>query len=280
MPIGTLPRNLPFDLPSGAGPGLTATLDASQAFVSLTATGLVGYSSVTVYRVQPDGALVAVRGASSYAPGGASTAAFFDYEGPLGVTFSYQLVGDGAIVATSGNITIPTLADTYWIKNLAIETLSVKVHVEKMGAVSRGARVLADSAVLGRKNPVVVTDVRGGRRGQMSLYTLDLVSATALEALFASGATLLFQAPYTYGFKDMYFVAKDLSEEWAFLAGEPTRTWSFDYIEVDSPAADLSVLSTNSWAQVVSFGTWQKVATKRSSWLQVLQQPWTTADGS
>lgn len=275
-----LPFTLPASLTGGATPGLTAVLDSSNAFVSLTATGLAGYSSITVNRVQPDGSIIAVRGASGYAPAGSSIAAFFDYEGPLGVAFYYQLVGDGATIATSGSITIPVAPDTYWIKNLAIESQSAMVKVSKMSPVTRGGRVLANSPVLGRKNPIVVTDVRGGRTGTMTLYTLDSTGASGIEGLFAAGGTLLFQAPYQYGFKDMYFVAKDLTEEWAFLAGDFTRLWSFDFIEVDSPSADLSVLSTNSWATVVNFGTWQKVATKRTSWLAVLQQPWTTADGS
>jgi len=276
----TLPFTLPATLSSGSDPTLTAALDGSQAFVNLTATGLTGYNSITVYRVQPDGSLVAVRGASNFSPSGADTAAFFDYEIPLGVSFSYQLTGDGFILDTTGSLSVSITPDTYWIKNLAIETLSTRVHVSKMGPITRPARILAESAILGRKNPGVVTDVRGGRRGSMTLYTLDSSSNAALEGLFASGATLLFQAPYQYGFPDMYFVAKDLTEEWAFLAGDFARTWSFDYVEVDSPAADLSVLSTNSWATVVNFGTWQKVVTKRATWLQVLQQPWTTADGS
>lgn len=279
MPTTTIPLSIPFNLP-GPLVSLTAALDGSGAFVSLTASGIAGYTNITVYRVQPDGSLIAVRGTSNYTPSGAAVAAFFDYEAPLGVSFSYQLVGDGSIIATSGSLSIPTSADTYWIKNLAVESLSAKVHVQKMSPVSRPARILADSAVLGRKNPIVVTDIRGGRRGSMSLYTLDATSATTLEALMASGSVLLFQAPYAYGFRDMYFVAKDLSEEWVFLAGDFTRSWNMDFIEVDSPAADLSVLSTNSWAQVVNFGTWQKVVTKRATWLAVLQQPWTTADGS
>lgn len=254
----------------------TANLDAS---VSLTAGSLAGITSFSITRNDPDGISRAVRSATNISTGGAGTMAFFDYECPLEVDVTYTLTPNTGSPVTSGLVYVWTndQGSIYWLKNVASASQNVTVNVASMSDVSRKARVLGRYDVLGRANPVVVSDVRGGREGAFSLFTETLEEAAAVRDLLSTGFVLFLQCPRRVNFPDMYFVAGDATETWLTAMGEE-RMFEVPFTEVDAPTDDLVAVGANSWALVVQFGTWNNLKNKRATWLDVLNLPYTTAD--
>lgn len=280
---GTLgPAVLPFGLPQdlgGAYPYITAVKNDTTASVTITANNIDGYTSITIYRIVGTGR-AAIRTASNTQTGGAAQGVFMDYEAPLGVSVTYVLNADSVDVATSNAITLTYTVGTYWLKDPSNPTLNMLVNVEAMGKVSRPARILAEANVLGRANPHTVNDVRQGRVGSMVLTANTLTDQTNLINLFADGGLLFFQCPPTYGFPDMYFIAKDLDETWDGVASEPTHSWSFTFTEQNAPASTTNTNSLNSYLQVTLFGTYQNLLNKRVKYTNVLTTPWAPTDGS
>lgn len=256
---------------------ISGTPNTSDASVSLTLGSLASITTLSVTRNDPDGISRAVRSATTIATGGATTLALFDYECPLDVAVTYTLTPNTGSPVTSSAVTIVTDGMTYWLKNVASAPLSRTVQVGSMSPVKRKARVLGAYDVLGRSNPVVVQDIRGGREATFTLVTDDAAQASGLRALLASGFVLFLQCPASIAFPDMYFVAGDVEEEFV-AAMQPDRLWSVPFTEVDSPSDDLVAVGNNSWLSVTQFGTWNNLKNKRATWLDVLNIPYTTAD--
>lgn len=258
---------------------ISGTPNSSDASVSLTAGSLAGITSLSITRNDPDGISRPVRSATDVQTGGATTMAFFDFECPLEVDVTYTLTPNTGSPVTSGLVYIWTNDEgtIYWLKNVASAPESRIVNVQDMSAIQRKARILGQYDVLGRSNPVVVSDVRGGRTGTFTLYTDTVDEAAGVRNLLATGFVLFLQCPYAVDFPDMYFIAGD-AEELRHRAMGPERTWTVPFIEVDAPTDDLVAVGSNSWALVVQFGTWLNVKNKRSTWLDVLNLPYTTAD--
>lgn len=274
---------LPHAIPVTLGPAyflnLVVTPNNSLAYIEIDASGLTGFSTVTLTRLNTaTGVVGQVRSATAFSTGGAGALAFFDYEAPLNVPVIYTLTTNTGASFTAPSVTITTAANVYWLKNVSQEGLSTAVTLSSV-TVQRSARVLSKKNVLGRQNPVMVTDVRGGREGQMSLLAYDSkASKDAIINVLQPGDTLFFQAPAGSEFPDMYFIAGDCTEVWGGVSTDLTRVFGFSYTEVDSPASVLSSLGFNSWLAVTSFGSWNSVIAKRLTWLDVLNSPYTTAD--
>ncbi len=253
------------------------TPNNTDASVSLTAGGLSGVSSLSLTRNDPDGTSRPVRSATNVATGGATTLAFFDYECPLDQPVTYTLTPNTGSPVTSASVQITTDGTTFWLKNIASAPLSRKVEVADMGPVNRKARVLGTYNVLGRKNPVVVQDVRGGREGTFQFNTQTLDEAAGLRALLDTGFVLFLQFPALVGNADLYFVAGDV-DELQHAALSPERRWTIPFTEVDSPSDALVAVGSNSWLAVTQFGTWLNLKNKRATWLDVLNLPYTSGD--
>ncbi len=284
LPVtGTLgPATTPFGLPQnlgGASAYIVATPNNTTASIGLSVNNISGYTMFTIYRVS-GGVRTPLRTATSVLTGGALSGSFTDNEAPLGVSLTYVLNADGSDVATSNVVSLTYLPSTFWLKDPTSPNLNIQTAVVSMDDVTRPARVLAKADVLGRATPIVITDVRGSRTGGMTLLTTDSPGQTNLVNLFADGGVLFFQAPPNYGFPDMYFIGEDLKEHWGGIASNYAHLWSFTFTEVAAPASTTNVAALNTWAQVVNFGTWQNVVNKRTTWQDLLNRPWTAADGS
>ncbi|WP_198045596.1 hypothetical protein [Kitasatospora mediocidica] len=266
---------------------ISGTPNQALAYVSLTATGLTGYDTVAVQRTNPDGSQVIIRNCNYVATGGSSSWAGFDLECPLGVAVTYTVIaqihnGDGSITtATAGSspITIPTQNGTGWLKNLSQAALNTQITMTALSDVKRPGRQ-QQYPVIGRQNPVVISDVRGGRMGSFSLMTTAATDYLAVQTLLASGSTLFLQATPADMMADMYFVAGDVTEHRpADTSTDPTRIWSIDFIEVDSPTGALTSIPGNSYTAVVSFGTYQALVNHRATYLATLNTPYGSGSG-
>ncbi|MEU7096051.1 hypothetical protein [Kitasatospora aureofaciens] len=266
---------------------ITGTPSQSLAQISLTASGLTGYDTVAVQRTNPDGTQVIIRNCNYVATGGTDTWAGFDLEAPLGAAVTYTVIAqlhnsNGTITtaqASSAAITIPTQNGVGWLKHLSQAALNTQIVLTGLSDIKRAGR-RQEYAVIGRKNPVVISDVRGGRSGSFSLMTTGSTDYQAVSTLLASGATLFLQATPADMFADLYFSAGDVTEHRpADTSTDTTRIWTVEFTEVDSPSGALTSIPGNSYTAVVSFGSYQTLLNKRTTYLDVLNTPYGSGPG-
>lgn len=277
----TFPQGLPFAFNSNPAIAVSAVVQPATASVQITVSNIQQYGSLTLYRYNPaDNSYTVVRGAFQYTVAGAPSLVFNDYECPLGTSVQYEVVTGDGFTGWSAAVSISVSGSTYWLKSITTPSLNLTVNVSDMGDVVRKAKTLAQYDVLNRQNPIIITDVRGGRTGTMKLAVDGAQEIKDLLAIFKDDSigTLLFQAPAQYNFPDMYFNPGDLAESWLTTAGGLIHIFSFPFTEVDQPNVSAFVSAANTWLQVSQFGTWQDVLDKRATWLDVLNIPWTTAD--
>jgi hypothetical protein len=266
---------------------ITGTPNQGLAYISLSVSGLTGYDTVAVQRTNADGSQVIIRSCNYVSTGGADSWAGFDLEASLGVNVTYTVIAqthnaDGSITtgsASSGPVMIPTQNGVGWLKNLSQAALNAQVSLQALSDVKTDARTQI-YPVIGRKNPVVISDVRGGRTGSVSLMTTGTTDYQAVSALLASGTTLFLQATPADGLADLYFVAGSVTEHRpADVSTDFTRIWTVDFTEVDSPSGALTSIPGNSYAAVVSFGTYQALLNDRATYLDVLNTPYGSGPG-
>lgn len=258
---------------------VTVTPDNDDAYNTIVVGGISSYNAVSLTRNDPDGSIVQVRSAQAIPVGGASTLEFFDFEAPLDRAVTYTCTADGTDTGISGAVTITTDGYTWWLKHVSTATLNTKARIMLPWTdVVRPSKTLSNNNVVGRRNPVIVSDVPGGRQGTLAVSAANLSEITALLNILGTGDVLLLQAPASANFPDLYFWHGDVSEHWAEDQGATFRVYTFPFTEQDSPSDALVATGQNSWLLVTQFGTWQNVLDKRATWLDVLNRPYTDAD--
>lgn len=216
-----------------------------------------------------------------------------DFEAPLFFDFIYILTAQSASetgsyyaeVSITGYPSVLTVikGGSAYLKSVGTPAISIPILVEEFDTTERKNRILSNSNVLGRSNPVVLTDVVSGRTGELKFVTLDnltgpsSVSVSAVEQLLTEGGTLLLQTAYPFtGEKDIYLVPDTFSKKRInkILQGTgPLHQWSVSFIEVDRPTSSQPVASTT-WQDLLDHNmSWNSVATDYTSWLEVLQNP-------
>lgn len=269
----------------------------------ITITDATEGDRLRVTRIDNDGyyPTVAVRGVDLINPSSA-TEVFTDYEAPFNADITY-LVETFALsdmvnpvntdTATGLDTTVPT--GFAMIMEVLVPENRVAGAVLEFKGYSRKAKVLSSSNVLGRKNPVVVTDVMGGREGTMSMgniqgLTFDYDDSTPTPVgqtrmgkwrdIFESGGTLLFRSDaQTTGVDDFYFKCENYEVERLTKVGYdvpsyPILRHEVSWVEVDAPLTTVAGLGLESWADVMnSNADWQEVNDDHADWESVLTDP-------
>ena len=267
-------------------PVITITPSQQYAYNSIAISGLSGYDTLAIQRTNPDGSVVTIRSAN-YIAVNSDTWAGYDLEAPLGASCTYTAIAqlhnaDGSVSQTSvqsSAVIIPTQNGVGWLKDLTQSALNTQVTIQAMGDVKRPGRENV-YAIVGRKNAVVISDLRGGREGVVTIMTTGTADRNAVKTLLASGNVLFLQATPTDGFDDLYFAAGDVTVKRPSPdSTDPTRLWEIAFTEVDSPSGQLTSLPGNSWLLVTNFGTWQSVMNARATWLAVLNTAYGSGPG-
>lgn len=251
------------------------------------------YPTVPVrgYDVVANSSIVAVGGGSFD---------IFDFEAPLNTTLKYHVstgILPGATstgTADTGSLTGTTFPAGFTvITNPLDETIIVAGSVSDLREWSYASNVLGNHRVLGRKNPVIATDVMSGRTGSMSVTDLNVFSVDydgdgphtqyepftgQWDSIFTGGNILYFRNDHTVsGYDDLYFVTDSLGvTRVSGPVGQPDVIRQFDisYTEVDRPADVGSVLVLFTWDVVAdSNATWAEVASDHADWADVLLNP-------
>lgn len=256
----------------------SAVVDAEHysvdlAFTSPAAGGV--YPILTVWRTGPDGLQVPVRGQgadmTAYDMGLSTLWTGTDYEAPAGVPVSYTALWQGTSAedyqVTTDMVTVPAPADrnTILIKHPGRPVLNLQVMAAGAPSWERAAR-RGEHPVRGRRNPIVVSDVRGGYTGTLDLFTWTDSERQSLGAVLDDGAVLLFQAGDGVGWDgNVYASVGDVSEgRLVDAAHEAGRRWVLPLTVVDRPSGGL---------QGTTGRTWQDVADDYLSWQAVMDQP-------
>lgn len=207
-----------------------------------------------------------------------------DYEAPLGIPLDYYI----ELVSGSGSFSLGPIAPTptyiptqplaygrgaAYLKSVENPLVARAVMIESMPSWRRSVNVLAEHHILGRSNPVVITDVLGSRKGSFKLNVLmpEGQEIDEVYALLASGGVMLLQNNnyVVSGFKDLFFrVTGDVEIERrnlmvSFGAQETSHlqdvviTVAVEFTEVDRP---------DTIGVAVGNVTWQDVLTSQTSW--------------
>lgn len=236
-----------------ARPTVTAVADSANARITLTVTqsgGTPAWDHVIVQRSVDSGASwQTVRNGDTDIAAGA-TLAIWDYETGNGQAAMYRAQAQRSTTAVGGFTQVSVsqwsavTASTSWsspyswlkapfhpAQNTAVHPTGV---VTWRRPVQRGVFQIA-----GRRNPIVVSDVRGGRTGTLSFTTVTAAEGTAVASLLDLGEPLLYQPAPAWASDTVYLSPGDLDENPP--ADDLTyrgRYWSFDATEIDSPAGD------------------------------------------
>lgn len=202
-----------------------------------------------------------------------------DYRPPLGATVTWVLCPVAATADapayTKASLTTPAEA---WLRDVSLPQLSKPVTVVDADDESLPAYQKVYD-ISGRRLPLVVHDVRQGRRGPAILYVDGVDERRGLESLLATGNPLLLALCADVGWAPCMMAVGDAT----FARDGKVAKWflRLDYVEVDDPlrmAAERVVAVT--WTDVVagypprpgdpSPVTWSWVALSYVDWLALI----------
>ncbi|MFE5853534.1 hypothetical protein ACFQ61_10020 [Streptomyces sp. NPDC056500] len=251
------------------------------AYVTVTLRELTPGHRISVWRVTATGARTLVRGPAGLLESAVlttDTLILEDYEAPLGVPVTYYAEArdtDDVVTATRSSPSVTLDAgdpDLCWLKDPANPQRNLRAMVVRPPEWSRPIQQSVHR-VVGRRDAVIRSDVRGGLEGTLVVWTLSDAGAEQMHRLLDAGAVLLWQvAPGTHE-EDQYVsvaavslprLVPDRNEEW--------REWTLPLTVVGLPVA-LGVAGSagRTWQDILTeHATWAEVADRYATWEDVL----------
>jgi hypothetical protein len=186
--------------------------------------------------------------------------------GTVNIDFDNLVVESPATTLATANIT-PALGGV-WLKSISRPFLNQRATIVGVSEITRPSRT-GVFEVMGRSNPVAVSDVRGSRRWTYTLLTETAEAADNLDLLVASGDTVFVHVPADQNVPGGY-VSIGESTELRF-GSPPERVWTLPVTEVAAPGPDV-VGTTATWQSIINnFGTWADVIAEFPTWTDVLE---------
>ncbi|MCW7941698.1 hypothetical protein AAW14_06565 [Streptomyces hygroscopicus] len=219
---------------------------------------------LTLYRIVA-GRQTIVRGSTGYLDSTALTSTQLtveDYEAPLGQDVSYRAelyTSTGTLGSRREDGPVQLTVDDpslVWIKDPVQPERNVQLRASEP---PDWARPIEQSVlrVRGRRNPVVLSDVRGGLTGTLKIWTLTDAEREAMHFALDTGDTLLLQFAAGYGLDDTYVAVGEATESRVSWGGEPRRLWQLPLTQVDAPTGGTS--GTAGWTVQDLAATWATV---------------------
>lgn len=260
-----------------------ATLTASEATASvrLTLRELSTDDLIRVWRVTEDGTRTLVRGPSGLLDGTVAITSDLmvidDYEAPLATPVFYRVEmtspGGTLTIRNSSWATIPHPdVNVAWLKDPSAPQRNLQVMVKQ---APNWARPVEQGIyrVAGRRNAVVLSDVRGGLEGELVIWTRSDEERRNLHWLLDPGRVLLWQAAPGMGVDDLYVSVGAISENRVGgPATESWREWSLPLSEVDMPTTvGVGGSAGRTWQDILTeFASWEAVRDTYATWEAVL----------
>lgn len=226
--------------------------DNSRGRVQISAfTFAPTVTKVLVQRRTIGGRYEDVRGGSVLVLGGSMVRPVDDYEYPAGVDVQYRLRGlnEQDQVVQQAVVSRAAADDVSWLKFVANPQLNRKIDLVGWSAIKRESRAEV-FAVVGRSDPVVVTDVHGSRETTVQLVTHSVTDTKVLDDALSQGHPIFLQVPASLQLPTMY--ASVGSYSFAPLTQRSPRSrWTIPLIEVSAPPMTL-VGNTSTYATVLA----------------------------
>lgn len=203
-----------------------------------------------------------------------------DYRVPIGETVTYVVVPVGATgddPSYGPRATVTTPGNQAWLRDPIYPTLSLAVTVVTTNTENNAVRQHVYQ-ISGRRLPLVVHDVREGRRGTVQLLVSSRADRQYIEGLLATGRPLLLTmcsskmwAPCLMAIGNAAWTRFGTNDRWLL---------NLDYIEVSDPFEDVQRVASPLWSDILAArpvvagdaaapDTWQRVRTKYTNWLGV-----------
>jgi hypothetical protein len=247
---------------------LSATFDPILSRVRLAATALDDGATALFQRSKNGIYWTTVRGGTAVTIDGSDEAALDDYEFVPGALNHYRVTA-GSDVFTQ---TITPSQTDVWFKSITRPFLNRAVSVVDYSDITRPARQ-GVFEVIGRSLPIVVTDVRGSRRWNVTVKADTVADADALELVFASGDPLYIQVPATGLYSTIpggYVAVGDMTRK-KYGHVSQRRWFDLPMVECAPPGPDV-VGATSTWETLIAeFGTWADVLAAFGTWTDVLE---------
>lgn len=262
-------------------PAIVVAANDAAASITLTLREMTVGQLLTIYRVLPDGSRTLVRGPSglySQTPITADEAVVEDYEAPLGVPVKYYIenltVGSSApgYRTSDTGFLAPGDLNECWLKDPGEPQRNTKVLVAKAPDWARAIEQ-AELRVRGRRNSIVLSDVRGGLEGDLQIWTRSDDERAALHWLLDSGNVLFWQAVPGMGVADMYVTVGQITEaRVSGYAPEQWRVWTLPLRQVDMPTTvGVAGSAGRTWQDILTENTtWQDLLDRYATWEDVL----------
>jgi hypothetical protein len=263
--------------------GLTAkAVAAGGGGAAITVRGLTSGGPTylwTLERIISGQAAQPVRGWSgdlSSQPITGDVAVATDYEAPLGVPVQWRVTvknpsGFGSLSFVSDPVTLDAEITDVWLKDPGLPQRNVKLTVATpMPTWSRPARQ-GMNQVRGASLPIVISDVRGGKAGDLTVVTETDADRDSLWWVLDSGGPLLLQWPPGWGEEDMYVSVGDVSAAPVVDYAEfHDRMWVLPLTQVGRPIGGVTGSADRTWQTVAdSDDTWADALAGASTWLDV-----------
>lgn len=262
-------------------PLVALTSAESTASLRLTLRELSVDDLIRVWRVTEDGIRTLVRGPSGLLDGTVPVTSDLmvidDYEAPLQTPVFYRVEltspGGGTAIRNSSWSTIPHLdINLAWLKDPSAPQRNMQVMVKQ---APNWARPVEQGVyrVAGRRNAVVLSDVRGGLEGELVIWTRSDEERRNLHWLLDPGRVLLWQAAPGMGVDDLYVSVGAVSENRVGgPATESWREWSLPLSEVDMPTTvGVGGSAGRTWQDILTeFTSWEAVRDTYATWEHVL----------
>lgn len=252
---------------------LTATVQAVYARATLQLT-FTTVTQATITRIHPDGTTWPVRGANPvdvHSTTGIG-ATVVDNELPLDTPVTYRATStQTSVTVTSAAVTVASDPSDgrsmAWLTHPTKPSLSAPLRVEAVPERSRQGRV-GILPILGRADPIAVTDLRQSGTGSLQAMTFTAAEATKLLALLADGGVVLYRAPAGWRNNWMYLALGDVTEMPLVGGADPTTEWSIGYTVVAAPSTTSAQGSAGqTWSDVpTTYATWTAEIAAKATW--------------
>lgn len=260
---------------------ITATYDPVLSRIQLAATLLGASATYAVFDRTTNGGITytVVRGGTAVAVSG-QNAALNDFEFPAGVATTYRVRSYNVsnVLQQTFTVGITQDLDDVWLKVPAAPYMNRKVTVSFAGDISRAAR-RAIFEIVGRSNPVAVSDIRSSISFEVKLRTFTLEEEETLDYVLQSGEILFFHLPLANKcMRGGYYSAGDAVWGPPSSRSAPTRIFSIPLVGVAAPGADV-IASTYTWTSVIAdYATWTAVLAANATWSALLARTGTPSD--
>ncbi|MFF7408698.1 hypothetical protein [Streptomyces lydicus] len=238
--------------------------------------------TITVQRVHQDGTMVPLRGYGleyDRAPFTETPLVIEDYEAPLGQSVWYKadwydVAGTRSWMENTQTVNTPKLDDSnyVWFKSPGLPAVNTRVMMEAPLKWARASRS-ATYEIVGRKNPVNVTDRRGGRTSSLTILVWDASANELFNSLLDSGLPALIQAMPGYGIDgNLYLSVGDVSVEPLDPdAREEGWRWTLAVAEIDRPSGGIQGSAGATWQTILdAYDTWEDLFNSHETWADVL----------